>query len=119
MQNNRKSFLQIWIIDAISLWVVDAAFGSSITFADPLALIFTALALSLLTITIKPVLKLISLPVTILTFGLFSILINALVLELAFALSAGSSIASFGTAVWASILLAIVNSVLDSILINR
>ncbi|NCB33785.1 MAG: phage holin family protein [Erysipelotrichia bacterium] len=116
MNDTGKGFFQIWLVDGLSLWAVDKLFGSSIQFADAWALIFTALALAVLTVTIKPVLKLISLPVTILTFGLFSIIINALVLQMAFALNSGSYIASFGTAVWASIILAIVNSIFSSLL---
>lgn len=110
MSDTGKGFLRIWLIDVLSLWAVDILFGSKITFADGWSLIFTALALAVLTITIKPLLKVISLPVTVITFGLFSLIVNAAVLELAFALSRGSSIASFGTAVWASIILAFVNS---------
>jgi putative membrane protein len=108
-----KKILQGLFINVVSLWIIDH-FSSSIAFADNWALFFTALALTLLNATVKPILKLISLPVTILTLGLFSLIINGAVLWLAFSMNEGSSIGSFGDAVWIAIVLAVLNSILGT-----
>ena len=86
---------------------------SGIAFSSMTALLATGLVLGLLNATVKPLLKVISLPVTILTLGLFSLIINALVLELTFTLIGGTYISSFGTAIWASLILSIINSILN------
>lgn len=101
--------LIIWAVNTVSLWVVDALM-TQISFADFGSLLLTALILSLLNATLKPFLKILSLPITILSMGLFSLIINGLVLYLAFHLSSGSYVSSFGIAVLAAFLLCIVNS---------
>lgn len=107
-------FVVSWIVNALSLWVLDLLF-SNIHFVGYQAIIFTALALMLVNAVIKPILKLLSLPLTILTFGLFSFIVNALVLMLAFKMSSGSNIDGFGTALLASIVLGIINPLIGKI----
>lgn len=109
-----KKFLTVWLLNLIGLWVIDQLM-KSVYIADFQSLLFTSLILALLNHTLKPFLKLISLPITVVTLGLFSLIINALVLELAFALSSGSYINSFGSAFLAAILLSIVNACMESL----
>lgn len=109
-----SKFIEVWLLNAVSLWIIDR-FSESIAFSDVWAIVFTALALTILNQTIKPILKVVSFPLTVVTFGLFSLVLNGAVLWAAFALSNGSSIASFGSAIWISIVLAILNSILDSL----
>ncbi len=110
----RKLLTQLFV-NALSLWVIDFVM-SSVYISTPTALVGTALILVILNAALKPVLQLVSLPVTFLTLGLFALFINAFVLELAFSFVSGSYIAGFSSAVWASILLSIVNSALNSIM---
>lgn len=71
-----------WILSAIALLIVSRVVpGFHVdTFGTALA---AALVFGLLNVTLGLVLKLVTLPVTILTFGLFLLVINAFVLELA------------------------------------
>ena len=73
------------------------------------AALVTALVLGLINAIIKPVISLLALPITILTLGLFSLVINALMLSLASSLVSGFHISSFGSAFFASIALSILN----------
>lgn len=66
--------------------------------------------LVILNMTIKPLLHFISLPITILTFGLFSIVINAATLEIIAHLINGFVFHSFGSAMIIAIIMSIVNS---------
>lgn len=100
-------FLVSWIANALSLWLLDLLF-SGIHFADTKALILTALVLVLVNVFLKPVLKLVTVPITCLTLGLFLLVVNAWVLMIAFHFS-GIQTLTFGTAFWASIVLSIVN----------
>ena len=79
-------------------------------------LIVLSIVIGALNITVKPIMKFFSLPITILTFGLFSLVINALVLKLSFMMVSNVALYGFFSAIWASILLSIVNAVLYSIL---
>ncbi len=110
-----KKILRNLIIEAISLWATDALMDS-ITFTDTSAIIMCAVALAFLNACVKPLLKLLALPVTVLTFGLFSLVINTGVLMMAFNMTDGASVASFGSAFIASIILTVVNSFVESVM---
>jgi len=112
-----SKFFEVWIINALSLWIIDH-FSSSVAFADIAALAVTALAVTILNQTIKPLLKVMAFPLTVTTLGLFSFVINGLVLWAAFRFSDGSSIASFGSAVWISILLAFLNGMFEHVFVK-
>ena len=72
-----------------------------------------AVVLAILNIFLKPVLILLTLPVTILTLGLFLFVVNALVVLLASRFVNGISIASFWWGLLFSLLLSIIASILD------
>lgn len=73
-----------------------------------------SLVLALLNMLVKPVLLLLALPLTILTFGLFTIVINAFLLEMTGYFVGGFAFASFGWAIVTAIILAIVNTILTT-----
>lgn len=81
---------------------------------------FVGLFLNIVDSFVKPFLTVISLPLTIITLGIFQLVVNSFMLELASYLSVnllgvGISIASFGSAFMGSILVSITRSILDSI----
>jgi len=78
--------------------------------------IIVAVVLSILNLFIKPILVILTLPITILTLGLFLLIVNALIILLADKLVDGFSVSSLWTAVLFSILLSIFQSVLQSLL---
>lgn len=102
-------------VNTISFWIINYLF-SGVRIDSGESLMLLALCLSLFNITIKPLLHILSFPVTILTFGLFSIVINAVVLSLAFSMVPSASIDSFTTTILAALVLSIVNSFLNSLI---
>lgn len=92
-----------------------AKFLPGVTVAGYFTAIIVALVLSLLNLIVKPILILFTLPVTILTFGLFLIVINAIIILLADAFVDGFGISGFWIAVLFSILLSIFQSLLFSL----
>lgn len=80
-----------------------------------LGAIFVAVVLAILNLFVKPILIIFTLPVTILTLGLFLLVINALIILLADKLVEGFSVSSFWTAILFSILLSILQSILYSV----
>ncbi len=113
-----KEFLIHWVVDILSFVIIDALF-SSVSFADAKQIAILALVLALINVTLKPILKVLSIPINIMTLGLFSLVINALMLLLAFNLTSGAYIRNFGTAFWVSIVFGIINSLLSSMIFKE
>ncbi len=80
--------------------------------------IIGALVLSLLNMIVKPVLKVISFPITIATLGLFTLIINAAILSLA-AHYTPINIASFGVAIKAALVISLINWALGIVLLDK
>jgi len=78
--------------------------------------IIVSVVLSLLNLFVKPILVIFTLPITVLTLGLFLLIINALIILLASNLIDGFSVSSIWTAILFSILLSFLESILYSLL---
>jgi len=78
--------------------------------------VIVALVLSLLNFLVKPLLVILTLPVTILTFGLFLLVINALIILMAGGLVSGFTVDGFWWALLFSLLLSLVQSILFAFL---
>lgn len=74
-----------------------------------------ALVLGVLNMFVKPILVIFTLPATIFTLGLFLFVINALLLMLAASFVRGFQINSFGTAIFASIIITVLSTLLNFI----
>lgn len=81
-----------------------------------LTALIVVVVLTLLDLIVKPILILFTLPVTIVTFGLFLLVINAIIILLADAFVGGFNVAGFWVALIFSLLLSIIQSVLFSLL---
>jgi putative membrane protein len=100
-----------WLINAVSLWIV-TRIVPGIYVRDFFTAMVAALVIGLLNATIGIFLKIITFPLTVLTLGIFLIVINALMLELASAIIRGFSVRNLGSAFIGAILLSIVSSLL-------
>jgi putative membrane protein len=81
-----------------------------------LSAIILSLLLALLNVTLKPILIIITIPVTFLTLGLFLLVINAFMILLADAILPGFTVDGFWWAVAFSVVLWIINSILRNII---
>ena len=115
------NFIVRWLITALAVaftvWLVPgigfATAGNSVIDVVAFAIV--------LNMAVKPILQALSLPITVLTFGLFYLVVNTAMLYLASGISGGLFgvdfyIASFGSAFIASIVISIASSVLNSII---
>ena len=120
------NFIIRWIVTAIAVaaavWIVP---GIDIISADAswVGIALVALILSLVNMSIKPILQVLSLPVTVLTLGIFYLIVNTLLLYIAAWLAnglfgAGFYIASFGSAFVASIVISIVSALVNGLVGN-
>jgi putative membrane protein len=78
--------------------------------------LIVAVVLGLLNIFIKPILVILTLPVTIVTLGLFLLVINAVIILLCTNIVGGFSVDSFWTALIFSIILSLLQSIMNGIL---
>lgn len=92
----------------LAVWVA-AYLVSGIHYANWMALVIFAIVLAVLNTILKPILKIITLPINIVTLGLFGIIINTGLILLAAKLVNGFSVASF----WAALLFGLVLAVVD------
>lgn len=97
-----------WIIGALCILAV-AYLLPGVTVTGFFAALVVALVLGLINAFIRPVVVILTLPLNIATIGLFTIVINTLMIMVAAALVPGFSIASFWWALVFSVILSVVN----------
>lgn len=103
------------LLNAVAIFVI-AHLMSGVHVDGYLTAILVALVLSVLDLLVKPILIILTLPVTVITFGLFLFIVNALIILLADKLVGGFSVSGIWVAVLFSIFLSILQSVLQSLL---
>ena len=101
-----RIFLQ-WAISAIAVGITAYVLpGATVTISGA---VIVAVVLGALNLFIRPILFILTLPLTILTLGLFSLVINALLVMLADAIVSGFSVDGFWWALLFALVLAVVN----------
>lgn len=109
------TFILVWILNAVALLLVAyllpgiavASFGSAL---------IAALVLGLLNMLVKPVLVLLTLPITIITLGLFLLVLNALLFWFAGSVLKGFQVNGFWWAVIGALLYSVISGLLSSII---
>lgn len=107
------SYLQRVIVNTIAFVSLSVMFPSMIYVNSFGIAIVASVVLSLLNVVLKPILQVLSLPITLITLGFFSFVINAAMLKLTSMVIGEQSFAfsSFSATLFISILLSIVNSI--------
>ncbi len=100
-----------WLIYTIAI-LISAYLLPGVHVANFQTALLAALVLGIINAILKPILFLLTLPITILTLGLFTLVINAALILLAAKLVHGFSVDSFWWAILFSLVLSIINSVL-------
>lgn len=103
-----------WFLSALALLIVSRVV-TGIHLDDFGAALIAVILLGLINALIKPVLLLLTLPITVLTLGLFALVINALMLMLAGSVISGFRVDGFGAALIGSILLSLISMLLHSL----
>ena len=109
--------LLVWLINALALLAV-AYLMPSISVANFTTALVAALILGLVNAIIRPLLILLTLPVTILTLGLFILVINGLVFWFVGSFIQGFVVAGFWAGVIGSILFSIVSWALSALVLG-
>jgi putative membrane protein len=110
--------LLAWLINALALLALPYLFTSIHVEGFGTALV-AALVLGLINTLIRPVLVLLTLPVTLLTLGLFIFVINGLLFWFVGSFVKGFTVEGFWTAVFGAIVYSIISWALSSLLLRR
>lgn len=119
MRMNRPiySFLTRWFVCSLGLWIAASFLSSSISYDSRARVIIIAgLVLAIINIVIKPILIIFTLPAILLTLGLFTIIINGLTVFIASKLYTPLHITNFWAAVFAGMVIGLVNYLVTAIL---
>lgn len=92
---------------------ITAYFMDSVTIEPWWVTVIVAVVLGLINSVVRPVVKLLSLPITILTLGLFALVVNGLMVLLCAYFIEGFKVDGLGAAILFSIILAVVNWILN------
>jgi len=105
-------------IVALGLWLASQIF-SGLTFEAPNILIAAALLLGIVNAVIRPLLLILTLPITVMTLGFFLLVINAAMLGLVALVLDGFRVAGFWTAVGASLIVSLTSWAASSVIGNN
>ena len=114
------SFLLTWLVTAIAAAVAVWLVPGMIVLGEIPGILIFAICIALVNAIIRPIMHAISLPITILTLGIFHFVVNALALNLASWLSLnlfhiGVYVVDFWAALFGSIIISIVSAIVGSI----
>jgi len=110
--------LLTWIINALALIALPYVF-SSITVDSPVTAFLVAIVLGFVNAIIRPILVILTLPVTILTLGLFIFVINGLLFWAVGSFWPGFHVSGFWSGVFGAIVYSIISWMLSAILMPR
>lgn len=110
-------FLQRWLVTMLAV-LVAAKLVPGIEYDSGTSILVASLLLGFLNASVRPVLLLLSLPLLIVSLGLFVVVINALLLLLVGELVKGFTVQGFGSAVWGSLVISLV-SIVTNLLLGR
>ena len=110
-----KRFLQSWAINTLAV-LVAAYVVTGIHYEKPLDLFVASLLLGIFNAFFRPVLMFLALPLLVFTLGLFTLVINALLLYfVGFILKPHFFVDTFGAAFWGAVIISFISLVLNSL----
>src|SRR2546427_3532086 len=110
--------LVVWLVNTVALVAV-AYLMPSVRIASPGAALVAALLLGLVNAVARPILLLLTLPVTVLTLGLFIFVINGLLFWAVSAFVEGFSVAGFWSAFFGAIVYALISWAASALVFGR
>lgn len=108
----------LWLINTVALFAVPYLL-QSVSIDDFTTALVAALVLALVNTLIRPLLVLLTLPVTLLTLGLFILVINGLMFWVVAQMVGGFHVASFGSAILGALLYSVISWALASLLLKK
>ncbi len=113
------SFFARWLLSAAALYLT-TLLGVGLFFQDPtvVSILFTALVLGLVNAIVRPIMVVLTLPLTLITFGLFLLVVNALAISIVASLTP-LNVTGFGGALLGALVFSIINAVLSALVNDK
>ncbi len=119
MNSGLVRFLMFWGVNTLSLWVADELF-SGISFQTLQSLFVAGLLLGIVNTFVRPLLVLLTLPLSVVTLGFFVLVINALMLLFVAWLVPGFVVAGFWDGFFIALFVSVLSFIVNSLIgINR
>jgi putative membrane protein len=110
-------FLVRWVLNTVGLWVAIRLLGTGYSNVDVTAgfwgYLLAGLIFSVVNSLLKPVFVIVSLPAILLTLGLFTLIVNGILVYISIAIAPGLSM-SFGNSIITGIILSLVNYIVSA-----
>jgi putative membrane protein len=120
MRSQLYRFLSRWLVCSLGLWIAAGFLSNSITTENRLEdTIIAGLFLAIINIVLKPLLVVLSLPAIVVTLGLFMIIVNGVTVFIVSKLYSPLHITNFWAAVFAGMVIGLVNYLVTTILESR
>lgn len=117
MKRQFTVFLVRWLLNTFGIWLAIKLFGTGHVASDLTAglggFLFAGLLFSIINSVLRPIIIILSLPAILLTLGLFTLIVNGLIVYIALSLAPGLSM-TFWHSVIAGIVLSLVNYSMNS-----
>ena len=117
MKQQFAIFIIRWVLNAVGIWVAIKLLGSGYDNVDVTAgvggFLLASFIFSVVNSFIKPLLVVISLPAILFTLGLFTIIVNGVLVYISLGLAAGLSM-SFGNSIITGIILSLINYIVSA-----
>ena len=117
MNNTSMPFLIRLLVNAAALWVATQVVPGVSYAGGPVPMLGVALVFGVLNASLRPVAKILTFPLIIVTLGIFALVINGLMLwltsSLSSALGLGFHVAGFWAAFWGALVVSIISTVLS------
>jgi len=110
-----KGLLVRWLVLTVAI-VFSSYLISGIQVSGFFSAIFAAAILGILNVFFRPILIILTLPINILTLGLFTFVINALILKMASGVISGFEVHGFWSAVFGALVISAFNWILNSLI---
>jgi putative membrane protein len=104
-----------WLISAVSIYLV-ALLGIGVEVRNFWAALIAALVLGLANLLVRPILLLLTLPINVMTLGLFTLVVNGIVFLIAAAFTPGFQVRGVLAAILGALLTGIATAILSSLL---
>lgn len=116
MRNPLARLLLRWFVNSLGLWIAAGFLGNSINYGSQAhVLIIAGLVLALINVVLKPIMIILSLPALLFSLGLFMIIINGVMVYLASKFYQPLHITNFWAAVFAGVVIGLVNYLVTTI----
>ena len=114
MGRPQANMLARWLISAVSIYIV-ALLGVGVQVRSFWAALLAAVVLGLANLLVRPLLLLLTLPINLLSLGLFTLVVNGVVFLIAAAFTPGFQVRGFWPAILGAFLVGVLSAVLGAI----